>query len=126
MGGGPEPNLGIGEIAVRLAKLAHGYARERVLEVDHEKNPQRIECERLAAPPLMLHEVEHRFGVACTRQVCPRADNGHNVADGISVLSVGIGCVRANAVGTVKRDGLFRHVCVSVDLPLCAAVSQSM
>ena len=34
MGWGPEPNLGIGEIAVRLAKLAHGYARERVLEVD--------------------------------------------------------------------------------------------
>ena len=31
MGRGPEPNLGIGEIAVRLANLAHGYARERVL-----------------------------------------------------------------------------------------------
>ena len=33
MSRGPEPNLGIAEIAVRLAKLAHGYARERVLEV---------------------------------------------------------------------------------------------
>ena len=33
MGRGTEPNLGIGEIIVRLAKLAHGYARERVLEV---------------------------------------------------------------------------------------------
>ena len=35
MGRGPEPNLGIGEITVRLANLAHGFARERVLEVDH-------------------------------------------------------------------------------------------
>ena len=33
MGRGPEPYLGIGEIAVRLAKLAHCYAKERVLEV---------------------------------------------------------------------------------------------
>ena len=122
IGGGPEPNLGIGETTVCFAKLAHGYARERVLEVDHEKLPQRVESERLAATPLMLHAVEHRFEVACTRQGCPRADNGHNVADGISTLSVGIECARANGVGTVERDGVFRHVCVCVDLPLCAAV----
>ena len=65
MGRGPIPNLGIGEIAVRLAKLAHGFARKRVLEVDHEKLPQRVVgSERLAAPLLMLHAVEHRFGVA--------------------------------------------------------------
>ena len=122
IGGGPEPNLGIGEITVHLAKLAHGYARERVLEVDLEKLPQRVESERLSVPPLMLHAVEHRFGVACTRQGCPRAYNGHKVADGISPLSVGIECARAIGVGTVERDGLFRHVCVCVDLPLCTSV----
>ena len=72
----------------------------------------------------MLHAVERRFGVACTRQGGPRADNGYNVADGISALSVGIGCARVDAVGIVERDELFRHVCV--DLPLCAAVSQGM
>ena len=74
----------------------------------------------------MLHAVEHRFGVACTRQGGRRPDNGHNVADGISALSVGIGCARADAVGTAERDGLFSPVCVCVDLPLCAAVSQGM
>ena len=127
MGEGPEPNLGIGETAVCFAKLAHGYAGERVLEVYHEKLPQRVVgSERLAAPLLVLHAVEHCFGVACTRQGGPRADSGHNVADGISALSVGIGCARADAVDTVERDGLFRHVCVCVDLPLCAAVSQGM
>ena len=127
MGKGPEPNLGIGEIAVSLAKLAHGYARERVLEVYHEKLPQRVVgSERLAAPMLVFHAVEHRFGVACIRQGGPRADNGHNVADGISALSVGIGYARADAVGTIERDGLFRRVCVYVGLPLCAAASQGM
>ena len=96
MGRGPEPILGIGEIAFRLAKLAHGDARERVLEVDREKLPQRVAgSERLAAPLLMLHAVEQRFGWA-------------------------------DAFGTIERDGLFRHVCVCVDLPLCAAVSQDM
>ena len=80
----------------------------------------------LPTPLLMLHAVEHRFGIACTRQGGPRADNGLNFAEGISALSVGIGCARAGAVGTVERDGLFRHVCVCVDLPLCAAVSQGM
>ena len=40
----------------------------------------------------MLHAVEHSFGVACTHQGGPRADNGHNVAAGISALSVGILC----------------------------------
>ena len=92
MGRAPEPDLGTGEIAVRLAKLAHGYARELVLDVCHEKLPQRVVgSERHAAPLLMLHAVEHRFGVACTRQGGPRADNGHSVADRISALSVGIG-----------------------------------
>ena len=43
----------------------------------------------------MLQVVEHRFGVACTYQGGPRADNGHNVADGIPVLSVGIASARA-------------------------------
>ena len=62
----------------------------------------------------MLRAVEHRFGVACTHRGGLRAENGHNVADGISTLSVGIGCARADAVGTVERDGLFRHVCVCV------------
>ena len=38
MGKGPELNLGIGEITVRLANLAHGYARDRVLEVYNGKN----------------------------------------------------------------------------------------
>ena len=56
MGKGPEPNVGSCEIAVRLAELAHGYARERVLEVDREKLPQRVVGPgRLAAPPLMIH-----------------------------------------------------------------------
>ena len=109
----PKPNLGIGKIAVRPAKLAHGYARKRVLEVYHEKLPQRVvESERLAAPLLMLQAVEHLFGVACSRQGDPRAHNGHNVADGMSALSIGIGCAPGLAVGTVERDGLFRHVCV--------------
>ena len=31
---GPEKKPGIGEIAVRLGKLAHRHARERGLEVD--------------------------------------------------------------------------------------------
>ena len=63
---GLEPNLGIGEIVVRLAKLAHGYARERVLEVYYEKRPQWVVgFERFAAPLLiMLYAVVHRFGVA--------------------------------------------------------------
>ena len=127
MGRGPEPNLGIGEIAVRLVKLAHGYAKERVLEVYHEKLPQRVvSSERLAAALLMLHVVEHRFGVACTRQGGPRADKGHNAAHGISALIIGIGCARADTVGTVERDGLFHHVYVCVDLPLGAAASQGM
>ena len=92
MGRGSEPNLGLGEITVRPAKIARGYARERVLEVYHEKPRQRVVVsERLAAPLLMLHGVEHSFGVACTRQGGPRADNGHNVADEIFAPSVGIG-----------------------------------
>ena len=62
----------------------------------------------------MLHAVEHHFGVACTREGGPRADNGHNFADGISALSVGNECARADAVGTVERDGLFRYVYVCV------------
>ena len=37
MGREPGLDLGIGEVAVRLAKLAHGYTRERVLDVDNEK-----------------------------------------------------------------------------------------
>ena len=124
MGKGPEPNLGIGEIAVRLAKLAHGYARERVLEVDREKLPQRdVGSERLAGPLLMLHAIEHCFGVACTRQGGPRPDIGHNVADGISALSVGIGCARADAVGTVEKDGLFRPVCVCGSPAVCCSVT---
>ena len=74
----------------------------------------------------MVHAVEHRCGVACTCPGGPRADNGHDVADGISALSVGIGCGRADVVGTVERDGMFCLVCVCVDFPLCAAVSQRM
>ena len=97
MGGGSEPNLGIDEITVRLSKLAHVYARERFLEV-----------ERLAGPLPILHAVEHGFGVACTRQGGPRVNNGHNIVNGISTLSVGIGCARADAVGTVERDGLLQ------------------
>ena len=42
IGTGPEPNLSIGEFAVLRAKLAHGYAREPVLDVDVEKLPQRL------------------------------------------------------------------------------------
>ena len=115
MGRGPEPNIGISDIAVRLAKLAHGYARERVLEVCYEKSPLRVVgSERFAAPLLTLYAVEHRFGVACTRQGGPRADNAHNVADGIAALRFGTGCARAEAVGTSERDGLFRHVCAHV------------
>ena len=74
----------------------------------------------------MLHAVDHRFAVACIRQGGQGADNGHVFADGISALSVGIRCVRADRVGIVERDALFRHVCVCVDLPLCTAVSQGM
>ena len=69
----------------------------------------------------MLQEVEHRFGVACTPQGGPRADNDDNVADGISALSVGMGCARADAVGTVERDGLFRHACVYVWICMCGS-----
>ena len=36
MGRVPEPNLETGEIIARFAKLAHCYARERVLEVHHK------------------------------------------------------------------------------------------
>ena len=111
MGSGPEPNLGIGEITVPLAKL----------EVDHEALPQHVVgSKRLAAPLLMLHAVEHRFGVACTRQGAPRVDSDQKVADGISALSVGIGCARADLVGTFARDGLFRLVCVCVWISRCA------
>ena len=54
MGRRPETNLVIGKIAVHLAKLARGYARERVLEVYHEKLPQRVVgSERLASPLLI-------------------------------------------------------------------------
>eukprot|EP00904_Undaria_pinnatifida_P002607 jgi/Undpi1/12347/HiC_scaffold_5.g02021.m1 len=54
---------------------------------------------------LLLHAIEHHFEVACTRQGGPRGDNGHNVADGTSALSVGIGRARADAVGTAERAG---------------------
>ena len=70
MGRGPEPNLGIGEIAVRLAKLAHGFARERVIEVDHEKLIRRVVgSEHLAAPLLMLHAEEHVLGSRALAEV---------------------------------------------------------
>ena len=72
----------------------------------------------------MLNAVEHSFGVEGTRQGGPRADNGHNIADGISALSVGIGCTRADAVGTVDRDGLLRHVCVCVWIPSRCALQR--
>ena len=69
MGREPEAKLGVGEIALGLAKLAHDYARERVLEVYHEKLPQRVVGPELFATPLLtLHAVEHRLGVACIRQ----------------------------------------------------------
>ena len=85
MGRGPKPNLGIAEITVRLEKLARGYARERVFHVDHERLPQRVVgSDRLVAPLLMLHAVEHRLAVARTCQGNPRAAGGHNFADGIS------------------------------------------
>ena len=59
MGMGVEPNLGIGEIAVRIAELAHAYARERVLEVYHEKLPQRaVGSERLVVALFMINAVE--------------------------------------------------------------------
>ena len=106
-GRGAEPNLGIGENPVRLAKVAHGYASERVLEVCHEKRPQRgIGSDKFAASFLQLYTVEHRFGVACTRQRGPRADNGQNVADGIAALRVSIRRGRAKVVGTVDKDEL--------------------
>ena len=126
MSRGPEPYLTIGEIAVHLAKLAHSYARERVL-VGHEELAQRVDgSERHAAPMLLLHAIEHHFEVACTRQGGPRGDNGHNVADGTSALSVGIGRARADAVGTAERAGT-PCVRACVDLPpLCATVSQGM
>ena len=75
---------------------------------------------RLSAALLVLHAVDRRFGVARSRQGDLRADKGHTVADGISALSVGIGCARADAVGTVKKDGLFRHVGVRVRISRCA------
>ena len=82
--------------------------------MDHEKLPQRVGVERLAAPAFVVHAVGHRFRAPCTRQGCPRADNGHNVADGISALSIGIGYARANAVGIVKRDRRAVPPCVRV------------
>lgn len=47
------------------------------------------------------------------------------MCNGISALSTGIGCLRADAVVTVESDG-FRHeyVRVRVDIPPRAAVSQ--
>ena len=58
----------------------------------------------------MLYAVEHLFGVACSRQGGPQDDNGRNLADGISALSVGPGCARADAVGTVERYRLFHQL----------------
>ena len=42
--------------------------------------------------------------------------------------SIGVGCARADAVSTVERGGLLRHVCVfmRVDLMPRAAVSQGI
>ena len=75
MGREAEANLGVGGIAFGLAKFAHDYARERVLEVYHEKLPQRVVGpERFATPLLTLHAVEHRLGVARIRQGTPLAD----------------------------------------------------
>ena len=56
MGKRPQPNLSIGEIAVHLAKFAHGYASEQGFAVDREKLPQRVVVfERFTAPLLLLH-----------------------------------------------------------------------
>ena len=55
---------------------------------------------------------------------CPLAADGHNFANGISALSVVIGYAR----DIVESDRLCLHVCVCVrvDLPPRAAVSQDM
>ena len=90
--GGPNLTSAWAKLPFASQSLPHCYARERVLEVYHEKIPQRVVgSERLAAPLLILHAVEHRCGVACTRQSGPRADNSHNVANGISALVVALG-----------------------------------
>ena len=60
------------------------------------------------------------------RATCARYRNSTALLRRMS--SVGVGYARADAVGTVERDGLFRQVCmcVRVDLPRRAAVSQGM
>ena len=94
-------------------------------EVDRENFPQRVVgSERLAAPLLMLHAVFLRSR-ALTKVVCGLILATTSMT-GFSTLSVGNGCARADAVGTVERDGPFRPMCVCVDRPLCAAVSQGM
>ena len=126
MGREPEPNLGIDEIAVCLAKLSHGYAREQVLEVDNEKIPQRdVGSERLAAPLFTLHAVAQRFGVPCTRQGGPRANNDHNVADGSPPPALALVAPRLTP-SAPSRERWAVSPCVCVDVPLCAAVSQGM
>ena len=102
-------------VSPAVAELAHGYARERLLHVDHEKtNFHRV---LLDLAGLLRH-----FIVSGSR-----VGDGHDFADGTSALSVGIACARADAVGTVERDGCFAVcACVRVDLPPRAAVSQSM
>ena len=99
LGREPEPNLGIGQIVVRLAKRVHGYDKERVLEVDREKITQRLRTvSGLRALAKAVHE--------------PMMVPTSPIGSPPSVLA--LECARADAVDTVERDGMFRHVCVCV------------
>ena len=118
----PEPNLGMGEIAVRPAKLAHGFKRERVLEVDREKTPQRGLLDLNGF--LGLCSCFTRFSTVSGSRALTKVV----FADGISALSVGIGCAMVDAYNRHRRERWAVPPCVRVceDLPLCAAVSQGM
>ena len=66
-------------------------------------------------------------GIARTRRATRARSYGNSVALLRHISSVGVGRASADAVGTVQRDELFRpcvRVCVRVDLPARAAVSQ--
>ena len=121
-----EPYLGIDEVAVRLAKLAHYYARERVLKLFHEQKLQRIVgSERLAASLFMLHALEHMFRVACIAKVVREPTMTTSSSTGNAPLALVLGVLTRSAP---SREMGSSAVCANacVDLLLCAKVSQGM
>ena len=121
-----EPYLGIDEIAVRLAKLAYYYARERALKLFREQNLQwTVGSERLAASLFMLHALEHLFRVACIAKVVRGPTMTTPSSTGNTPLALALGVLTRSAQsGEMGPSVVCVYACVY--LLLCAGVPQGM